>query len=227
MRLISRTGLVAVLLAGLAILAPQAASAHTASTYYKAPKWPTGASISYGLNSGWPDGYFDYDDRILNAKNQWYQYAGSAEPKAYWTLNDYVSYGSAAFPCQMTSGTNTVVVFWMDLDGFSTGYLGATWSCADPNNSARRIRASIAIDNDRSWYIGTGDAPSNQPDLWAVASHEWGHAFGAAHFAEGESGVCPQYENTVRHVMCPSIALGYEVQRHPKTHDIHTFQAAW
>lgn len=227
MRLFTRAALAAALLATIAVIVPQAASAHTASTYYKSPKWPTGTLISYGLNVGFPDSFFDYDNRILDAKNQWFQYAGPAEPQAYWSLSDYVQYGPFQSPCLMTSGTNTVVVFWENLDGYSPGYAGMMWACADPNNAARRLRASIVMDSTRQWYIGTGDAPGTTTDLWAAASHEWGHALGAAHWTELETGVCPKYENLVRHVMCPSIAMGYEVQRHPRTHDIHTFQAAW
>lgn len=41
---------------------------------------------------------------------------------------------------------------------------------------------TITFDAAEDWYARTGNAPDDQPDLWSVATHEFGHAMGAKHF---------------------------------------------
>lgn len=214
-------------LAAAITIFPAPAQAHTPTWYYSANLWPAGQSISYGLNTGFPTGA--PRDRALDAKGTWNANAGTYEPKIYWTLADDVSYGVYTDACGISSGINTIVLFWANLDSTNpAGTGGVTRGCYN-TSTGKRTKVTIVINSSSAmaWYNLNGDTPSTQNDMWSVMSHEFGHAVGAGHLTEGEAGVCPAYENSVRNTMCPKVFKGYEVMRGLGTHDIHTFQAAY
>lgn len=181
-------------------------------------------TIRFGINAGGPNG--DFVSRILNGRDHWNNMDTGNEPQSYWTLSDYQNYGSFSNPCGLATGSNnTGVIFSMDLDAYGSNVAGATLAC---KSGSTWTKASMAFDNDIYWYTGTGDAPGGYMDVWSVATHEFGHWHSFwLHFADGEPGVCPPYWDSNRHAMCPSILDGTEVQRHTKTHDVHTFTAAY
>lgn len=214
----------AALLGAAALTVPSPAAAHPNAYYYTNGKWPTNATIRFAMNSGGPNG--DFLSRVLNGRDHWNNQDTGNEPQAYWTLPDYVNYGSFANPCTLTTGSNnTGVVFSIDLDYLGSEVAGATQLC---RSGSTITKASLAFDNDIYWYTGTGATPGGYMDVWAVATHEFGHFFGHwIHFAEGEAGVCPPSWDNNRHAMCPAIPAGTWVQRHIKTHDNHTYTAAY
>lgn len=78
----------------------------------------------------------------------------------------------------------------------------------------------ITFDTGEDWYTGTGTPPSGKIDLWAVATHEFGHTIGIAHF-DAADAVCA---NNTRETMCPFYTVS---QRLPANHDVHGFTAAY
>jgi hypothetical protein len=216
--------LAAVLVAAAGLLtAPAApATAHTASTYYTA-KWPTNTNVEYGLNAGFPGGTFR--DAIFDGKQDWNDVAGTNEPEIFWSLADDILYGNYQNPCSLLSGNNTNIVFWSDLDVYSTSYLGLTLRCL---SGSTITKTSLTIDSDRTWYTGTG-SPGSLPDLWSVAAHEFGHVTGwGPHLPTGESTTCPSpAETSIRHTMCATVVAGTTIMRVLAPHDWHTFQAAY
>lgn len=207
------------------VLVPSApAAAHPYSLYFTQGMWTDDATISYGLNQGFPGG--DFANRMYDGKNHWNNADTGQEPQTYWTLTDYIPYGSFSNPCGLaTGGNNRGVLFWIDLDNLGSGVAGATLAC---KSGSTWIKASMAIDSDQPWYPGTDGVPGTHLDLWSVATHEFGHWNGFwVHWAEGMAGICPPAWDSNRHTMCPSISPGTYVQRHTKTHDIHTFQGAY
>lgn len=213
------------------------ASAHTASTHYPV-EWPAGTDVFYRFTAEYPSGNFR--SRVTNAAAQWNAQGGTAEV-------DFFAAGGAdhpnfAFPTGCSGGTSTLgarTLHYEDLDSIGSGVLGATLTCFN-TSTAQIVTFHMAIDNDRDWYTGTGDAndgflqtcvPSCQDDLWSVLSHEFGHATGfigpsstGGHFAESDAA-CP--ESDARNTMCPSIAPGTERMRTLEGHDIHTFTNAY
>lgn len=202
-----------------------AQAAHPAGFYYVAGKWPTGQNVSYGLAAGFP-GDSNWTGRVYDAKQGWNQWAGAAEPKFLWVLADYQFYGYWNQPCGLSSGNYTAIVFHQDLDSIGTSVRGYSQAC---NSGSHRLKETLAFDSTGTfWYIGTGQTTSGWMDLWSAAAHEWGHATGFQnHLADGEAGVCPAWEQVVRHTMCPQIFPGTWPMRDPNTHDVHTFQGAY
>ncbi len=78
----------------------------------------------------------------------------------------------------------------------------------------------ITFDTGEDWYTGTGNPSSGEIDLWAVATHEFGHTIGIAHF-DAADAVCA---SNTRQTMCPFYAVS---QRGPADHDVHGFAAAY
>jgi hypothetical protein len=202
--------LCAVLLAAVFWAAP--AQAHEAQAFYPY-RWASGSNLSYGFQTGFPLG--EPRLRALDARGQWNARGGEPEPDFYNTLGDQ-NFGSF-FGCGQQNA-----IYWMDLDFHGASTVGLTRTC---RIGTRLNDFRIAMDNDRVWYTGTGDAPSSQLDMWSVFTHEFGHATGfSSHFGEGDSA-CGNDSN--RQTMCPSIYLGTERQRTLATHDIHTFEGAY
>lgn len=215
------TLLTAVTIGGVAASAP--ASAHSSGQYYTGSRWPSNGTVQFALNAGWPGG--ETTSRVLDARNQWGYWDQGAEPNLTWTLPDGVNYGSWSNPCTLTSGNNTAIVFWADLESQGSTVVGYTRACS---SNGTRTRATVAFDQGNSWYWGNGDAPAWATDLWSVASHEWGHLMGfQQHLPEFTIGICPTGGDWARHTMCPQVFSGQEMMRDLGEHDGHTHQAAY
>lgn len=221
-RLISRLCLLTVAAVAIAV-APTAAEAHTASTYYPA-RWPAGTHVTFGYDVSYPTGA--YRDRVYDGKTSWNNVAGASEPKIDWALQDGKAYGSFSSPCSMTVPVNGVAVFWGDLDTWGTAATGLVKRCT---SGTTITKASLTLDSTGPpWYTGTGDSLPGTVDLQSVTVHEWGHVLGfSGHWTAGEATTCPSpAETVIRHVMCPSLVSGSEI-RTLKAHDRDTFLAAY
>jgi hypothetical protein len=76
----------------------------------------------------------------------------------------------------------------------------------------------MRFDSGNTWYTSTGTPPANQPDLWSVAAHEFGHAGGFHdHWENYDSSLCGA------HTMCKTIPAGTTNRRSLELHDQHTF----
>lgn len=210
--------LAAVAAAAALIAMPGAAQAHTASSYFTNGIWPDNTAITYAFQSGYPGG--EYRTRVGDAAAQWNNAASTNEPTLYAGSDG--NWGTFANPCGVP-GIDRIAIFAVDLDVYSSTMIGATKLCSDIGGEI--FTATVAEDNETSWYTGTGDASSSQIDYWSNSTHELGHALGFwEHIAESDSA-CP--DDSTRSTMCPTLYPGTERQRTVATHDIHTFDAAY
>lgn len=126
-------------------------------------------------------------------------------------------YPNAANPCLLPPRQNGI--WW---DNLGPGFLGYTYGYGAFNV----INAvTLVFDNDQGWYVGTGDAPNWQIDLWSVAAHEVGHASGFTGHWDQAAGICqpgPQH-----HTMCPSTYIGTEWDRTTEIHEETAFFARY
>jgi hypothetical protein len=90
------------------------------------------------------------------------------------------------------------------------------------------VRFVTVFDSAEDWYTGTStNVPKGRPDLWSVASHEFGHAAGwAEHFDDPGiglgAGLCGNFSG--QHTMCATHYSGTARQRSPGPHDVDTFR---
>jgi hypothetical protein len=93
----------------------------------------------------------------------------------------------------------------------------------------------MIFDSDETWNMDPSRKPSTfETDMWAAASHEFGHAGGRitggpddeGHWPEN-SRLCPDLLDDRRHTMCPSYDFIGVVMRTLEHHDIDTFRNAY
>ena len=93
------------------------------------------------------------------------------------------------------------------------------------------VRFVTVFDSAEPWYTGTSTlVPRGRPDLWSVATHEFGHAAGwASHFDDPGIGlgaaICGNFSG--QHSMCATHFSGTARQRSLGPHDIDTFRAIY
>jgi len=207
----------AVISAALVLLFPSVALAH------HLPLWGplfADTTVVIQVTDGFPGG--EHLARIDSARNEW-NAVGTTRPLTRQAAR--IANFNPSTTCPATAGV--VTFHWRETGALGQpNALGVTWHCTI---GADRHSGNIAIDTDRDWYTGTGDAndgflqqciPSCQSDLWSVLSHELGHAMAFDHFGEDDP-VCPNSD--IRHTMCPSIYGGTERQRSFEIHEEETF----
>jgi hypothetical protein len=221
--MLTRRGLRAASVIGLAMIMVTAsnASAHHVPLY--GPAFVSDSTIIIQVTQGYPGGNFY--SRVGSAGHEW-NVVGTTRPLGLQAAR--IANFDMEIGCAPTTGV--VAVHWRETTelGFPDG-LGVTNYCVFSANPNDRRAANIAIDVNRDWYTGTGDAndgflgqcvPSCQSDLWSVLSHELGHAMGFDHLSES----APQCgNNSGRHTMCPSIYGGTERQRDYEIHEEESF----
>jgi hypothetical protein len=122
------------------------------------------------------------------------------------------------------------------LDG-PGGQLAVTVTCTFGTGNGPREMYSFQMlfDREEDWHVDPSSEPGlGEIDMWAVASHEFGHAGGRitggpdgqGHFSEN-SRLCPDLLNDRRHTMCPSYDVIGVVMRTLERHDIDTFLHAY
>lgn len=226
LRVVNLAGAVALILT----ISSAPATAHAGGSWYDNDggasqrfPWDSASDTIYAFSSGstWPSGW---KTAIEIAHSQWNVALGSS-------LFD-ASTQEQTFP-----GTNC--------NNDPLGQQIVRRGDADNNAMAITVRCEstsgvwgrwwITIDPDFSWYVGSGQAPSNQQHLKGVMAHEFGHATGFGtgssekdHFQESDDSTCPSTA-FLRDTMCVrwGTSDGFEDFQHQmlslEAHDIHTF----
>ena len=199
--------LVIVFTLAMTLLGPSASS-HTGLI---ARTWIRDKQVEYDYTSstnGMPSG-------ARNAINQgaqdWNDLNGSVTLVAGGNVGDY-----SADDCPPQYAQNAI--HYGPIDGQSQVLAVATTCRFTSGNELYSMQ--ITFDSAENWYTGTGNPSSGQIDLWAVATHEFGHTIGIAHY-DAADAVC---SSNTRQTMCPFYAVS---QRTPADHDIHGFAAAY
>ncbi len=194
-----------------------AVHAHSWVPYYTA-SWPLGhRSIVYGFDNYWPLS----KSGIKNGANVWNAAGGSDGADFY---NSLAQKNYSTSPCNLSDYSGAI--HYRDLNVYGTSVLGRTDVC---KVGATLHRFVLSIDSSgRTWYVGTGDAPSNQYDMWSVASHEFGHATGwVYHLDYVTPGTSLCANNSGQHTMCGFYYVGTERQRTLGTHDLDTYESKY
>ncbi len=92
-----------------------------------------------------------------------------------------------------------------NIDG-PTGKLAVCLNYRDSNNKLSGFR--ITINQEYTWYTGTGNPSSSQFDLQSIVTHELGHAVGLDHT---QSSHCPNSSSMA--TMCAGSPIGKTWQR--------------
>lgn len=194
-----------------------AGHAHSWVPYYRA-SWPLAhRTIPYGFDNYWPLS----KSGVHNGSNAWNFALGGSAPNFFNQLPQQ-NYSTTA--CNLADYTGAI--HFRDLNVYGTSVLGRTDVC---KVGATLHRFALSIDSSgRTWYVGTGDAPGNQYDMWSVASHEFGHATGwVYHLDYVTPGTSLCANNSGQHTMCGIYYVGTERQRTLGTHDIDTFDSIY
>jgi hypothetical protein len=217
-----------VCLVALAIALPVAPiEAHSAAVWYGG-RWQS-RTVDWRFDNDFPKSG-GIRQAVIKGSRQW-NHAG-ANLQFHFHSRDRESHNLD--PCSQPAGRN--FVGWGPIDG-AGGKLAVTVTCTfGEGTGPRDMHAFLMIlDSDETWHTN----PSTQPgpfdtDVWAVASHEFGHAGGRitggpgnqGHFSEN-SRLCPDILNDRRHTMCPSYDVIGAVMRTLERHDIDTFRNAY
>lgn len=215
-------------LATVALSFGAAATAHTPSTYFT-QKWGFNEyRQTWAFTAGFP--VDSWRDRVRDGVRQWNVIGEPVQFNEVAQVGNFTPPGPAGGKCPPV-GSNTI--HWRSHDGLG-GVYAYVMPCVYVYNgqaSSTLANVTMVFDLGESWYIGTGDAPGNQTDLWSIATHEWGHAIGytggdRGHFS-GLSLECLQPQPIYNQTMCPSYPSGQEYFRSLEVHDRHTFQGAY
>lgn len=142
--------------------------------------------------------------------------------------------GGRIAPCSLRRGHN--FLHWRAIDG-PGGTLAVTVTCTfgDGSGPNQMHAFEMVFDEDEPWHTDPSSRPGPlEIDLWAVASHEFGHAGGRisggpqgdGHFDE-DSRLCPNLLNARRHTMCPSYDLIADEMRTLEKHDVDVFRRTY
>jgi hypothetical protein len=221
-RAASRAVAVALVIGSPVALPGLQSGAHTHTHYFIASPIP-------GLTTKWPfnrvDGYFDasypneqmWRDRVQEAGSFNWPRSLGLPPVYYWFAPGGWTYSGNCVRSDNQNG-----VFWKALPN---DWLAVTQSCRYHGH----WYFNMTFDRDSTLWPGNDPAPSTDWfDLEAIATHEWGHAYGwtatstnnGGHLPDGEVGVCDS--SLTRHTMCRQIPRQWLRQPTPEAHDLHT-----
>jgi hypothetical protein len=226
-RRLRRPVVAAMLLTSISILLiPSFVSAHRAREWYGA-RWDRN-SVVWRFDKGFPkrDGA---RKAVVKGSRQW----NRSGARLRFRFESRSREAGPLDPCSLPPGKNFVQ--WGSIDG-PGGRVAVTATCTLSQQGIREMYSfQMKFDRAESWHMD----PSTQPapfetDMWAVASHEFGHASGRitggpgdqGHFDE-ESKFCPDLGSEQRHTMCPSYDLIGVVMRTLERHDKDAFRRAY
>lgn len=226
-RLLSTFALTTVLIVLFAVSSPTPASGHSASRWYGA-RWETRV-VGWRFDEDFPTGG-GIRRAVLYGSRQWNQ----ADAGLRFRHRRGEVEAGRVDPCSAPLGRN--VVDWRPIDG-PGGKLAVTVVCSFGGGSGSNQMQSfhMVFDRDEMWHTDPLSLPPPfAVDVWAVASHEFGHATGRitggpggeGHFPE-RSDLCPDLLNPRRHTMCPSYDLVGVYMRTLEWHDVDTFKRAY
>jgi len=216
---------VAVLVIGsMTLLHAPRASAHAWDAFHNHGRWPNNSNITYYFRDVFPAG--EARSAVVAGFNAW-NYAAltsDTDEPDFFNGGQTSTFGSWNTPC-----SNSInIIYWYNLDAyFGTGAVGAGmvcpyWPSGGGNTSSVNTRFTLAIDNDRNWFTGSG-TQGNRLDMQSTATHEAGHITGwVGHFNDGSSECASPI-----HTMCPYADPGTTYARSLELHDYHTFNAAY
>lgn len=222
----TRSSLCALLVALLLIVLSAPGPAHRPSRWYEA-RWIS-RSVRWRLDNDFPRGN-GIRRAVLKGSRQW----NKAQTRLRFRRRSPREAGGVE-PCRRRRGNN--FIHWKRIDG-PGGKLALTVTCtfgdgAGPNEM---YSFEMIFDREEPWHTDPSSRPDPlEVDLWAVASHEFGHAGGRisggpngdGHFSES-SRFCPGLVNPRRHTMCPSHDVIAVEMRTLEKHDIDVFRRAY
>lgn len=199
--------LVLVFTLAMTLLGPTASS-HTGLI---ARTWQRDKTVEYDFTASVGDMPNGSVNAINTGAEDWNTLNGSVSLVPGSNVGDY-----SPDECPPSFAQNAI--HYQPIDGPSSVLAVATTCRFTSGNELYSMQ--ITFDTAENWYTGTGNPSSGQIDLWAVATHEFGHTIGIAHF-DAADAVC---SGNVRQTMCPFYAVS---QRGPADHDVHGFAAAY
>jgi len=198
------------------VVPTRSAQAHDAPAWFQA-RWNSGP-VPFVIDGTVPASTA-FRDRIREGGTNWPTNT-SGRPA--------ISFGSTAG--DLPSGAcadSTSGIHYGYVDGRASGTVAVTNVCYY-SSSRSIVTADIVFDDREPWFDSDSTAiPSDRLDLEAVATHEFGHAYGGwngSHWGDGGE-LCGT--GLTRHTMCPSIIRGQSTQRSPELHDVHTMKAEY
>jgi hypothetical protein len=208
---------VLILAVGALQIPPSTSAAHTSSPYFPpdpvagTTAWPFG-SMSVYFTTSFPNLQV-WRDRVQEAHLNWPQSLG--RPPVYFAMGGAWSTNS----CLHADNVN----------GVHRGALPTGWAASVSNcRAVGHWNFQMTFSTAHTFWPNNSDPPSNQMDLEAVGTHEFGHAYGwvGPHWDDGgPSPLCTF--GLDRHTMCAATVIGWLRQRTPETHDQHTMAAAF
>jgi hypothetical protein len=210
----SKVALLAASIAAVALLAPEA-SAHSGSSLFHGT-WSASSRSAVPI----------YAESSLTGVALSRVLAGAKTWDNLGESLDFVSKGTKNLsrnPCdRAVRGQNLVRMGPLDGRGKD---LAMTTVC---RSGSTIVRFVTVFDSAEPWYTGTSTSvPRGRPDLWSVATHEFGHGAGwANHFDDPGiglgTGICGNILG--QHTMCATHYSGTARQRSLGPHDVDTFR---
>ena len=197
--------------------------AHSASTWFGG-HWFEGA-INFAITPSYPaNSPYPFRDMLKRGRDSWPYDGGRARPNTGFSgtqLN-----WSPEPVCDYGLGANGI--HYYPIDG-PDRVKARTRVCVI--QASRRIwNAQVVFDSGETWWPYAETPQSTHYDVWGVAAHELGHAWGgwldppqsAGHFGSTADCINPPTQT-----MCPDITRGFDGFRSTELHDRHTIAAEY
>jgi hypothetical protein len=204
-------------------LAGSPASGHSSIIFYP-DIWGIKNRI-YWFEPDFPNG--DARDRVQEAGNRWEDERPSGSTLAFNVGGGSDRLGWSGTDC--TDRTSWDSVMWVQKG--SGGFIARTLVCGSGGTF------KIEINEDKGWFMGSGQNPGSLHHLLGYTTHEFGHAthgWDPNHFGQGQTAnwdlahICNDNDWPSVHTMCAGIPKQESWRfKTLESHDIATFQEAY